>query len=135
MIGSARARASRANGRKSRGPKTPDGKACASRNAQTHGLNLPVLHDPARSREVEELARRIAGKDADAGRHELACRIAEAQIDLVRVRLARLAVFAQTPAAPDTAALARLDRYERRARARRKSAIRVFDDATCAPAI
>jgi hypothetical protein len=52
-------------------------------------LSLPVCSDPAFSEEVEALAREIAGSDANAEIQELARRIAEAQIDLRRVRYAR----------------------------------------------
>jgi hypothetical protein len=45
--------------------------------------------DPALSAEVEALAREIVGKGANREQHELAVRIAEAQIDLLRVRRAR----------------------------------------------
>jgi hypothetical protein len=77
----------------------------ACQNARRHGLSLPVLCDPTASSEIEALARKIcrSGADAqaeedadhridgDAGRetYRLARRIAEAQIDLVRVRRAR----------------------------------------------
>jgi hypothetical protein len=76
-----------------RGPalvrKTAQGRARAARNRFRHGLTLPVCSDPALSEEVEELAREIAGPDANPKILELAIRIAEAQIDLRRVRYAR----------------------------------------------
>src|SRR5438477_7899427 len=85
--------ANRANARASTGPKTRAGRARSARNAHRHGLNLPVLADPALASEVDALARAIAGRDAGAERHELARRIATAQIDLVRVRRARQVVL------------------------------------------
>jgi len=45
--------------------------------------------DPILSEEVEALAREIAGTDANAKFRHLACRIAETQIDLRRVRYPR----------------------------------------------
>jgi hypothetical protein len=51
-------------------------------------LSLPVSSDPVLSEEVEALAREIIGRDANAEMRELARRIAEAQIDLRRVRRA-----------------------------------------------
>jgi hypothetical protein len=82
-------KANRANARASTGPKTAQGRARAARNALRHGLSLPVYSDPALFEEVEALAREIAGTDANAEIQELARRIAEAQIDLRRVRYAR----------------------------------------------
>jgi len=52
-------------------------------------LSLPLYWDPILSEEVEALAREIAGTDANAKMRQLARRIAEAQIDLRRVRNAR----------------------------------------------
>ena len=53
--------ANRANARASAGPKTARGKAHSARNARRHGLSIPLLADPAFSKEVEALARDIAG--------------------------------------------------------------------------
>jgi hypothetical protein len=82
-------KANRANARASTGPKTARGRARAARNAFRHGLSLPVCSEPFLSEEVEALAREIAGPDAKAEIQELARRVAEAQIDLRRVRYAR----------------------------------------------
>jgi hypothetical protein len=93
--------ANRANARASTGPKTAEGRARSIRNARRHGLSLPVLSDPLSSQEVEELAREIAGTSANVEIHELARRIAEAQIDLRRVRHARHAFLASAIDDPD----------------------------------
>jgi hypothetical protein len=77
------------NARSSTGPKTAGGKSRSARNALRHGLSLPVLSYPMFSEEVEALAREIAGTGASHELQELARRIAEAQIDLRRVRYVR----------------------------------------------
>jgi hypothetical protein len=81
-------KANRANARASTGPKTARGRSRAARNAFRHGLTLPVCSDPALGEEVEALAREIAGPEANASFQELARPVAEAQIDLRRVRRA-----------------------------------------------
>jgi len=81
--------ANRANARASTGPQSVQGRARAARNAFRHGLSLPVCSDPVLSEEVEALARKIAGTDATVEIQQLARRIAEAQVDLRRVRDAR----------------------------------------------
>jgi len=142
MTSARRAFASRLNGRKSGGPKTPAGKARAKGHARRHGLSLPVLADPVLAADVETLARRITrsvlGRDDDSGHHHaLACRIAEAQLDVVRVRTARLPFIPGLETDPKTAVreLLRIDRYERRALSRRKSAAREFDAAVTPEAL
>ena len=80
--------ANRQNSLRSTGPKTAAGRARAAGNARRHGLRVPVLSDPVLSAEVEAMAREIAG-DASAELIELARRIAEAEIDVVRIRRAR----------------------------------------------
>jgi hypothetical protein len=89
LTSDAKIKANRANARASPGPKTAHGRARAARNAHRHGLSLPLYCDPALSEEVEALAREIAGAGAGAEIRQLACRIAEAQIDVRRVRQAR----------------------------------------------
>ena len=142
MTSPAKARANRRNALKSTGPKTAAGKAAVAANAHRHGLSLPVLLDPALSREADDLARRIersvTGAEADAHGHALAGHIAEAVLDLRRVHDAKLPLVIAWEADPSAAGcvseLARLDRYERRAFSQRNAAIRAFDHAWAAVA-
>jgi hypothetical protein len=89
MISAHKIRANRENARASSGPKTANGRARSARNRLRHALSLPVYSNPALSEEVATLAREIAGPAANAEIQELARQVAEAQIDLRRVRYAR----------------------------------------------
>jgi hypothetical protein len=86
--------ANRANAKASTGPRSVRGKARASQNALCHGLSLPIHLQPVLSAEAENLTRKIAGEGTDAPDIlDCACRVAEAQIDLRRVRAARLGLL------------------------------------------
>jgi hypothetical protein len=95
MTSARKLHANRANGLLSTGPKTAQGKASAAKNAFRHGLRVPVLSDPVLAAEVEVMAREIAG-DASPDLSDLARRVAEAQIDVMRVRRVRDFVISHT---------------------------------------
>ncbi len=86
MTSARKIRANRANARASSGPKTAAGKAQSAQNAFRHGFNLPIWLGPDLPSDVEALAQRIVGEGAAANVLAPARRVAEAQIDLGRVR-------------------------------------------------
>jgi hypothetical protein len=153
MTSPQKVRANRENARASTGPRTPKGKVQSSRNARRHGLNSSVLSDYTLAADVEALALEVAGANACPELHELARRVAEAQVDLNRVQWARHELVSRslsdanclplkesgTPSTSDRAQalvrvegllgpeLAVFDRYERRVLSRRKVAVQAFD--------
>lgn len=114
MTSTRKIKANRANARASTGPKTAQGRARTARNALRHALSVSVFSDSILSEEVNALAREIAGPDADAEIQELARRVAEAEIDLRRVRYARHQLLNSALSDPD---------YESQARIREKDAL------------
>ena len=107
MTSSAKITSNRANARASTGPKSKSGRVRAARNALRHGLSMSIDHDPAVSDQVDKLAREIAGERASADLQELARRVAHAQIDLHRVRLARHQFLSRALSEPDRRKLKR----------------------------
>ena len=121
MTSRSKARANRINAKASTGPESAQGRARVARNARTHGLNAPVLSDPVLAEEAKSLALEITRTITEEN-FELAVQVAEAEIDLRRIRRIRQAYLGHTRMDP-TKAVMLIDRYEKRARARRRSAI------------
>jgi hypothetical protein len=93
-------KANRVNAQISTGPRTNHGRARSAKNAFRHGLSLPIQSDQAPCEEVQALARQIAGQHVSAHIEILARRVAEAQIDLRRVRYARHQLLSDALADP-----------------------------------
>jgi hypothetical protein len=85
--------ANRRNARRSTGPRSSAGKSRASSNAYRHGLSLSVGASTPLAPQLEKLARKIAGNAVDAITLERAREIAQAELDLARVRRAKVALI------------------------------------------
>jgi hypothetical protein len=124
--------ANRKNARKSTGPRSAAGRAASGQNARRHGLATGIGSDPAFRDDIEILAKLLAGGRENIG--EFAREVAEAHLDLTRIRKFRAWLFqrmrfvgvASTESLMELGEqLAKLERYERRAFSRRKHAMRL----------
>jgi hypothetical protein len=118
--------ANRRNATWSTGPITAQGKARASRNAQRHGLSVPIYRASAIAADIGEFALQLVGDDASRTEIDLATAAAEAQLELVRIRHEKHLLFEvlmSSVSSSNMQAIRRLDRYERRAKLRRKRAL------------
>jgi hypothetical protein len=126
--------------RRSTGPRTTRGKARSKLNGWRHGLAAARLATTGTvDRDVERLASAIAGPNPDACRWHFAIMAAEVELELRRVRTARLERFGSTIAAGSSAPnaeheqnlaivlpdLIRFDRHEPRALSRRNKALKL----------
>jgi hypothetical protein len=89
--------ANRRNAGKSTGPRSGAGKKRASKNAHSHGLTV-MLSSAAFAKQVEQLARKIAGRTTAPIILEHARATAEAELELGRIRRVRLALIERTSA-------------------------------------
>jgi hypothetical protein len=129
--------ANRRNARGSTGPRTAAGKrTAAANNALRHSVIASIGSDPAMSAAVVQMTAALAGGNASPLLRALVTPIAEAQVDLLRIRNARaklidLAAIAAAGAPGQTDGIVEslprlvlLDRYERSAMRRRHRGLR-----------
>jgi hypothetical protein len=83
------------------GPTSAAGKARSAQNARKHGLNVPVMYDPGADADVAFMAEEIAPGCPDPELIGRARRIAEAQVDLIRIARARRDIISAAMADPD----------------------------------
>jgi hypothetical protein len=87
--------ANRRNALKSTGPQTKIGKERASKNAYCHGLRSRPTLTRSQAKEIEELARELAGDTKSPIVPAWARTAAEATFELIRVRRTRVALIEQ----------------------------------------
>jgi hypothetical protein len=90
--------ANRGNAGKSTGPRSHSGKKRAGRNAYRHGLTVSPLSNAAVAKQIEKLARKLAGKSNSEIILEHARDAAQAAIDLARVRRVKVALIERVSA-------------------------------------
>jgi len=127
--------ANQRNAAKSTGPKSVAGKRRSRRNALSHGLAIPATADPAFNDDISALSRIIA---LASGKNDVteSSRVAEAQVDILRIGKVRTSIYERLSRSPLQEAdhaklnkyLTSLERYERRAFSRRKRALRELEN-------
>ena len=90
--------ANRRNARKSTGPRSGAGKERASRNAYRHGLRSSITSTAEYAKQLDKLVREIAGDTEDPILLERARAIAQAELDLARVRRVKVALIERASA-------------------------------------
>jgi hypothetical protein len=90
--------ANRRNAGKSTGPRSSGGKKRASRNACRHGLTLNILSTAAFAKQLDKLVCQIVGDTDGALALERARAAAYAELDLARVRRAKVALIERASA-------------------------------------
>ena len=106
------------------GPVTAQGRKASSRNALKHGLDIALGRLATYAGPAAELAALLV---RDGASPEKAQPLAEALLDVVRIRAARHAAMAAAIANhQDVMPTPALDRYERRALSRRRRLVRAL---------
>jgi hypothetical protein len=118
--------ANRANAQKSTGPRTAAGRLKSSRNAFRHGLSLPLLLDGKTAAKADAIGRALTPDQASEQQRVAATEVAQAQLELLRIRVVRAELMAMIDLASGNLErlqrLAALDRYERFAHTKRRRA-------------
>jgi hypothetical protein len=90
MTSQAKIDANRRNARRSTGPRSAAGKARACRNALRHGLFVRASYDQAAAAQIEEFAVELCPASTIPEERDLALRAAEAEVDMSRLRQAKV---------------------------------------------
>lgn len=142
MTSAAKIEANRRNATKSTGPRSAAGKARIRKNALQHGLSVPANYS---AEDIEGVAVELARDSIDPAEQDLAMHAGEAHLELLRVRQTKVGLIngavrrlgrdedvqlleqgerTSLAFAQIAKVIAALDRYERRALARRNRALR-----------
>jgi hypothetical protein len=132
MTSERKATSNRKNAQKSTGPRSELGRRHSRRNALHHGLAIAIGSDPSFSKDIEALAITLERGGGEQNAGEFARQVAEAELDLRRIRKLKAARFNKVFDNPEaklvdyselSEALKQLERYEQRAFSRRKRAL------------